>query len=158
MFSPLIDIQPILLDDLRTIEIIGRLSLPISYAVPHLLGMLDDPAYLMYKAVVNQSVLNAPPKPKTVGFVIAGKMPDEHRVHIMSLAVLQKYRRQGAGMALVNKVKADPEARQITLYVQEKNFPAIKFYAKQGFKSIERLENYYQSLNQSAYFLRYLSE
>ena len=99
----------------------------------------------MYKAKCNN---------KIVGFCVVKKYGKRH--HIMSIAILEEYRRKGIGMKLINKVKED-DNHKISLYVQSTNDIAIRFYKKNGFKNIKLLKDYYESLDdKNAYYFNFM--
>lgn len=138
-------VEQIALGDLSKIQDIGSECLPLYYTVFDLLAMMYLPGHHLLKVVQDQNIC---------GFIIAKYMDQKKRLHIMSLGVLPKYRRQGLATLLIDHLK-QLDGEKLSLYVVEDNYNAIKFYAKMGFKSAERIENYYQSLNKSAYFLVY---
>ena len=72
----------------------------------------------------------------------------------MSIAVLKKYRNNGVGKNLINSIKKK-NLPEISLYVLESNINAIAFYKNLNFKIIKKLDNYYESLNKSAYYMSY---
>lgn len=71
------------------------------------------------------------------------------RGHIVSVAVLPDYRRQGLATQLISKAMAamrqQYEAKEIMLEVRMTNVPAIKLYEKIGFARIRSLESYYRN-------------
>jgi len=138
------------INDLEIIENVGKACLPIYYRPQDLLMMMMDGKHLIYKLTSNDQI---------VGFVVASLEDDGERIHIKSLGVLPEFRRQGYGRQLVDKLKEllghQTNGKYITLYVLEDNFTAVKFYARLGFKSVKKMENYYLSLGKSAYFLKF---
>lgn len=74
-------------------------------------------------------------------------------VHITSVAVLPKYRRnkisQQLLLYLINH-SLERQSKWITLEVKESNIPAIKLYEKFGFKVMGKRKNYYQKDNEDA--------
>lgn len=66
--------------------------------------------------------------------------------HIVSVAVLPKYRRQGIGQALVTKAMEKMrlyKAKQCFLEVRKSNKPAILLYKKLGFQVSRTVRHYY---------------
>lgn len=131
--------------DYQQIEEIGKLSLPIYYHYFDLVQQEYSSKYLRFKVVDDQS-------DKILGFAIAEKQEHGSRIHLMSIAVRPDYRRLGVGQRLINRLKQEI-CLSLTLYVSEENHNGIRFYLKMGFIPAKRLENYYHSLNQSAYLL-----
>eukprot|EP00727_Mastigamoeba_balamuthi_P013108 m51a1_g842 hypothetical protein (177) ;mRNA; r:766983-767752 len=80
------------------------------------------------------------------------KKGDATRLYIMTLAVLEPYRRYGIGTKLVKYVldtlcqDKKNHVQQVYLHVQENNKAALDFYAKFGFRVAERVENYYKNI------------
>ncbi len=70
------------------------------------------------------------------------------RGHVVSVAVLPKFRRAGLGIKLMNNameaLKTDYEAKEIILEVRVTNLPAISLYEKLGFEKIRTIKTYYR--------------
>ena len=116
-----ITIHKINLTDLKKLEYIGRKSLPIYYNSNHIYNLSIDPNYILLKSNINDT-------PVGLCFI---KIID-NRYHIMSIAVLDTYRRQGVGNKIIQYVKENyiQNTGKISLYVQTSNINAIKFYEK----------------------------
>ena len=125
-------------DILNSIENIGKLSLPIFYSYDDLKNILElkDNVYTIYIAKKID---------KVVGFAITA-VTDEGGIHIMSIASDPKYRRQNIGTKLLNEIKSKNIKEFISLYVQSINKIARKFYRKNKFIEIEKVDNYYSNL------------
>jgi ribosomal protein S18 acetylase RimI-like enzyme len=71
------------------------------------------------------------------------------RLYIMTLGVLEKYRRHGVATQLMeyvlNKLESETDIEAVYLNVQTSNAAAIKFYEKFGFKNVKLAENYYRA-------------
>ena len=84
---------------------------------------------------------------KIAGFVVASREPT--RVgHIITIDVLEDYRRQGAGTRLMNV--AEDWARKaglqlIYLETAEDNLEAQKFYEARGYRKVDKVERYYNN-------------
>lgn len=67
--------------------------------------------------------------------------------HIISIAVLEEYRRRGIGKALMiaamNALKNEYNVHEIYLEVRVSNIPAIRLYEKLGFKVVKVIKSYY---------------
>lgn len=81
-----------------------------------------------------------------VGFLVANWHPTLLLGHIITIDVVEAWRRRGVGTALMNT--AEEWARKgrfisISLETAEDNLPAQAFYERRGYAKFERLENYY---------------
>ena len=82
------------------------------------------------------------------------------RVYLMTLSVLQAYRRMGIGAALLQELldrlsKSHKQVKEVVLHVHTPNEGAVAFYQRFGFEVVETLDNYYNNLEpKSAYYLR----
>ena len=129
-------IEKLVITDLRDVEEIGKLSLPIYYKLSDLIYIFFDNSYLYYKIYNNKT-------DKILGFIIIKKY--DRRYHIMSIGVLPEFRRKGLGSLLINYIK-ELDNDKISLYVLTNNKCAINFYNKNKFKQIQRVEDYYTTL------------
>ncbi|MHA1265643.1 MAG: GNAT family N-acetyltransferase [Candidatus Helarchaeota archaeon] len=70
------------------------------------------------------------------------------KAHLVSIAVLEEYRRKGIGEALLLKgmqsMKEDYNASEFILEVRVSNTPAIALYEKHGYTKIKTLKEYYR--------------
>lgn len=71
------------------------------------------------------------------------------RGHIVSVAVLPGYRRQGLATQLIQEstkaLATEYNAKEVILEVRITNLPAIKLYEKLGFQRIRTLNSYYRN-------------
>ena len=71
------------------------------------------------------------------------------RGHIVSVAVLPKYRRQGLATQLIQEstkaLATEYNAKEVILEVRITNLPAIQLYEKLGFQRIRILSTYYRN-------------
>ncbi len=78
------------------------------------------------------------------------------KAHLVSIAVLNEYRRQSIGESLLLKgmqsMKEDYGAPEFILEVRVSNSPAIKMYEKHNYKIIKTLESYYRD-GENAYMM-----
>lgn len=130
------DILNINENDLDDIENCGHLSLPIYYKKNELNILINEKNYLLYKILKNKEI---------AGFVIC-ELYGSKRIHIMSIAILPKYRRLNLGTKLIEFLKNEYKGNIITLNVQQNNINAIHFYIKNNFSVISELKNYYNNL------------
>lgn len=99
-------------------------------------GLLIDRAVIAHRATLGG---------KLVGFIMSRLAADE--AEILSVAVAK--RSQGRGLArqlltLHLRRLAGLSARAVFLEVDEHNKPAIRLYARAGFREVARRPNYYQ--------------
>ena len=103
-------------------------------------------AYLLTE--YNTIALVAKVDTNILGFIIAQVEVEENTEfgHILTINVGPKYRRQKIATKLLNEIEALLKQKGITecrLEVREDNTPAIKLYHTQGYKTIGKLEKYY---------------
>eukprot|EP01063_Lacrimia_lanifica_P033977 TRINITY_DN6187_c0_g1_i7.p1 TRINITY_DN6187_c0_g1~~TRINITY_DN6187_c0_g1_i7.p1 ORF type:complete len:193 (+),score=107.51 TRINITY_DN6187_c0_g1_i7:54-581(+) len=81
----------------------------------------------------------------------------DNRMYIMTLCVLEPYRKNGIGATLLRNVMQDaydtPEVESLVLHVQVSNAAALEFYKKRGFENKELVKDYYAGLKEDAYML-----
>lgn len=80
-------------------------------------------------------------------------------LRILNFAVAQRYRRQGVGTAMTNRLidkLSQQRRKEIVLEVREGNLPAQLFFAHQGFRGIQVLRNHYSDTPEDAYVMQYL--
>lgn len=119
-------------------------SLPWSENV--LRGELNNPLSLWLVAVDDGDV---------IGYVGAQIVPDE--ADMMNLAVDHKYRRQGIGRTLVERLiemLKERAVRSLTLEVRVSNLSAISLYESAGFSVVGKRPKYYQKPKEDALILR----
>ena len=79
------------------------------------------------------------------------------RVEINQIEIKKKYRKQGKGNYLLNKL-LKAEKKDVTLEVKETNYPAIKLYEKNGFLKKAIRKNYYGEINGILYEKKYIPQ
>lgn len=133
-------------DDIDLIYNLGKNNLPIYYGKNDIKYMIKSNDYELFKVMY---------KNKIVAYIICQKIT-KNRLHINSLAVEKKYRRNGIGAFMIKKIKLIfNNYKYITLYVSTNNNNALKLYFKNNFKILKIKKNYYSSLNEDAYFMLY---
>lgn len=84
---------------------------------------------------------------ETVGFLIANRRhPTRPLGHIITLDVVEAWRRRRVGTALMEAVEEWARRRRfisISLETAENNLPAQAFYERRGYTRFDRLEHYY---------------
>jgi ribosomal-protein-alanine N-acetyltransferase len=93
------------------------------------------------------------------GDVVGYAMYEWQRTYIRlgSMAILQEYRRRGAGRCLVNhliRLLLPPRLRRITLEVSERNLDGQLFFRALGFKAVNVLRQWCDD-GQDAYVMTY---
>ena len=143
----MIKVKRINKDDVKRVEYIGTKTLPISYSAFDIFMMMFSDSYIILKAIYKKEI---------VGFCVIQKFCDEKRQHIMSIGVLEEFRRKGVGHKLIEKLRQtarEEEYSTISLYVKVDNELAINFYTKNKFKNEKLLKNYYSTFkNNDAYY------
>jgi ribosomal-protein-alanine N-acetyltransferase len=99
-------------------------------------GLLTDRHVIAHRAMSGA---------KLAGFIMSRLVQDE--AEILSVAVSRARRGRGLARSLLNlhlRRLAALGARTVFLEVDEHNGPAIRLYARAGFREISRRPNYYQ--------------
>ena len=106
----------------------------------------DFEAYLADSAIIADGAVNeAMPSEPLGGFVISRLLPPD--AELLTIAVAPPRRGTGLGRALLEAHLANLErggALLVFLEVADDNPAALALYARAGFKTIGRRENYYQ--------------
>jgi len=102
-------------------------------------------------------ILVATEASEILGYIDQEAQPDQGIAWIHHLVVAAPYRRMGLGTALL--VRGIQHARQMGLLhvmtvVQSKNYPAISFLQRSGFKFCGYNERYYRNHDIGLYFVR----
>lgn len=124
--------------DLLTLYEIDQACFPpgISYSKETIADMIGDPESKTWVAVDDDTV---------AGFLVANREPD--RVgHIITVDVLEPWRRKGVGKALMQAAEAwarDLNLRSIYLETAEDNLVAQQFYDAIGYEKVEEIDHYY---------------
>jgi ribosomal-protein-alanine N-acetyltransferase len=82
----------------------------------------------------------------TAGFILA-RSERGGRAHIITIDVVEQYRRSGLGTLLLEEAHRRLQAagaRRVVLEVSVENAPAQAFYRKHGYEVSRRLKRYYQ--------------
>ena len=111
-----------------------------AYGEQHLSYLFDSPDTLTLVASVNQ---------EPAGFIVA-RVDVSRNIqfgHVITLDVLESWRRKGIASALLHRVEEQFEARglkEVRLEVREDNTAAISLYIRNDYKIIGKLEHYYE--------------
>lgn len=87
---------------------------------------------------------SAPSRSKIAGFVVSVSR-DTHG-HIVTIDVLEKYRRAGIGSVLLQRIESSMTKRgvkDVWLETATNNEPGIAFWKEHGYRSHRRLPHYY---------------
>ncbi len=135
------------IDDLESIIAINRISLPENYPVGYFIQLIKD---------WKESSVVAVSDKKIIGYIITRieKFPLSQlflkkypKGHIISVAVLPEYRRQGVGKGMMdfvlNRLLLMENIKEVTLEVRESNVAAIHLYKNLSFFVAKTLERYY---------------
>jgi ribosomal-protein-alanine N-acetyltransferase len=124
--------------DLETLYRIDHACFPpgVSYSRGELAAFIGHASAATWIAEENHEI---------VGFVIADREP-KAAGHIVTIDVVERYRRKGVGKALMEAVEAWAARgglRLIYLEAAESNASAQAFYEARGYEKLETIENYY---------------
>ena len=92
---------------------------------------------------------------KIIGFLIGIKLKT-NKTKILMISVEPRYQRQKIGESLLNefiKITTKENIEVAELEVRTDNKKAIKFYEKNGFKIIQKIDKFYQN-DENAYTMR----
>jgi len=131
--------------DLDKVMHINRMCLPENYS-----GFFFLDLYQRFP----ETFLVAEDKEEVVGYVmcrIETRLPSfgigvRKRGHVISIAVLPEYQRQGVGYALMQEAMRSMllyGAKECVLEVRASNTPAVNLYKKMGFEIRRTLRGYY---------------
>ena len=82
----------------------------------------------------------------------------KNRLRVINFAIAPKYRRNGYGKAMVDKLVAKMNYQlrsRITLEIRETNLPAQLFWKSQGFRAVTILRDWYEDTTESAIVMQY---
>jgi [ribosomal protein S18]-alanine N-acetyltransferase len=155
--SPL-NIRPISKSDFEKLYSIDQACFPqgIAYTRWELRWFLSRQGALGYVAELGAAELEIP---VIAGFIVAW-LKKRKAAHIITLDVLEPYRRQSVGKTLMQKVEEDfrrEAVRVVILEVAVSNTTAQHFYKQFGFEVAERLENYYPNIEDAFEMVWWLS-
>jgi [SSU ribosomal protein S18P]-alanine acetyltransferase (EC 2.3.1.128) len=134
--------------DIDQIVKINRLTLPENYPYYFFVEHLKEYGGAFYVADIDREVVGYIMPRIEWGFSNVKQIPTlVKKGHVVSIAVLEKFRKMGIGTALLqNSIKAMKEvyeAEEVYLEVRVSNAPAISLYKKLGFSEVKVLKHYY---------------
>jgi len=124
---------------------INRVSLPENYTRYFFVEHLNKWPNAFYVAEVDGEVVGYVMSRVELGWGIT-KLGLMKKGHIVSLAVLEKYRRRGIGTALMKAALEGLKnygVKEVYLEVRVSNTPAIRLYEKLGFVKKRIIPSYY---------------
>jgi len=131
--------------NVKLVKLLNGVAFPVSYNENVYEEILQHPDYgrlAYYNDVMVGAICCRVEKGGTNGH--AAK-----RLYIMTLGVLEKYRRHGVATQLMEyvlkKLETETDIEAVYLNVQTSNSAAIAFYEKFGFKNVKTAENYYRA-------------
>ncbi len=133
------------INDIEKVIYINRVSLPENYTKHFFIEHLNKWPNAFYVAEVDGEVAGYVMARVELGWGIT-KLGLIKKGHIVSLAVLEEYRRRGIGTALMLAALEglkSYEAKEVYLEVRVSNIPAIKLYEKLGFVKKKIIPSYY---------------
>lgn len=101
------------------------------------------------------------PDRRTDHWCLAGFMIYElhkTRLHLLNFAVARECRRQGAGRAMIDKLKCGlsrTRRARIVLEVRETNLAAQLFFRALGFRAVSVLRDFYEDTTEDAFAMQY---
>lgn len=126
--------------DAKHIHECNKLSLPVVYTIREYIQFILDIKSVVFVSIVDEVI---------TGYIVTRREPfgDSYKCHIMTIAVLEKYRSNGMGKQLVDEsfdyFNKKNNITTMTLNVMRSNTPAIKFYKRNGFTKYQKLVHYY---------------
>lgn len=132
-----IEIRRVRIDDISTIVKIEKKSYPDPWSQNLFERELQINFSNFFTAVKNR---------KIIGYVCLWTVADEG--HLTNITVKEKFRRKGLGSKLIKYIMDITYAmkiKKIFLEVRARNYPALKFYEKFGFKKIGVRKKYYSN-------------
>jgi len=142
-------------EDLPQIIRINMEALPENYPEYFFIFHLDNWGKAFFVAEVEGKVVGYIMNRIETGLGFTRKLIVK-KGHVVSIAVLEGFRRMGIGEELMKKgmesMKNDYGAKEVYLEVRVSNEPAIRLYEKLGFKKIKVIEGYYSD-GENAYVM-----
>ena len=138
LVTPLMQLRPFRSSDLETLSAIDRSCFPasVAYSRQELESFITQPDSRTWVAVEGDTVL---------GFLVADRRSKDVG-HVITIDVLEAWRRRGVGNQLMAAVEHWAETlalRLIYLETAENNVAAQRFYEARGYRRAKMLHDYY---------------
>ncbi len=149
-------LRPFKATDLDQVMNINRRCLPENYSTYFFLDLHER---------FPETFIVAEDKSVIVGYIMCrietgapdfGSLSFKKKGHVISIAVLPEYRRQGVAYALMKEAMQAMlrlKAKECYLEARVSNTPAVKLYQKMGFKVTQTIQGYYAN-REAAYKMR----
>jgi ribosomal-protein-alanine N-acetyltransferase len=140
-----IDLRPLTLSDLGSIERIERSAYPTPWSRSMFAGEIAKQSSICLGAVDTEQ------DDRLVGYLIISRYADAW--HVMNVAVDERYRRRGVATLLLSRlfeITASDDRRGYTLEVRVSNGEAIKLYEGLGFVARGIRRGYYTDNREDA--------
>jgi len=107
----------------------------------------DTFEYFMFITSKNYEVIVIEHKGTIIGYLLGSYEFEDKNIHVMSIGVLDRYRKQGLGgqlLSFIGTIAGSKGCDTITLFVHVGNTVATTFYKKNGFIINELMKGYYE--------------
>ncbi|ETV91678.1 hypothetical protein H310_13755 [Aphanomyces invadans] len=139
-----VEFGPITAQNVGVLRVLNQVIFPVRYNDAFYTDIVSTPRELSKYGCVNGMIVSSI-------CCRVETMPDGfERVYIMTLGVLEPYRKHSLGGALLESVLAHCERMKmdhIYLHVQTSNAAAIRFYERHGFHVTQTIYNYYRNIS-----------
>ncbi len=139
-------LRPFKLADLEKVININRMCLPENYTNYFFVDLYERFPETFIVAEENGEVIGYIMCRIEMGLSSFQRLGIAKKGHIISVAVLPEYRRQGVGQALVQeamRAMLHSKVKECFLEVRVSNMPAVNLYKKMGFKILRTIGGYY---------------
>lgn len=139
-------VRPFRPPDLNSVIEINRKCLPENYSVNFFMDIYQNCPEAFLVAEVEGRVVGYIMCRLERGFSDFNRLKMVKKGHVVSIAVLQEYRRRGIGSSLIAQALrnlANLQAKECYLEVRVSNEAGIKLYRKFGFEITRRITSYY---------------
>lgn len=141
--------------DIPTVAAIEAATFPHPFTIADFTATLATPTKNCFVVETYEDVIGAV-QANVSAYCYVSEI-DETRVEIMTLAVGERYRREGQAKFLLEMVLRYLQATkmtEVTLEVRPSNQPALNLYTSFGFEHVAVRKNYYQDPQEDAYLLQ----
>ncbi|ETV70450.1 hypothetical protein H257_14112 [Aphanomyces astaci] len=139
-----IEFGPITTQNVGVLRVLNQVIFPVRYTDSFYTDIVSTPRELSKFGYVNGMIVSS------ICCRVEATPDGLDRVYIMTLGVLEPYRKLKLGGALLDSVLAHCERTHmdhIYLHVQTSNTDAIRFYTTHGFRITQTIYNYYRNIS-----------